>query len=250
MAAQHDLPLGELMNADLVRAWRRGAVALAVPAAFFLLLGLACVRGAAWRTWGNHRAPGVVINLSLTNNRGSHPTIEYAVGGNTYTFQTAWIYPAKRFAVGQNVTVLYPADRPDFGMLDSFGELWPLPIGLSVVGLALAALAWKARSGLHPVLHGPCSFGLVVLGALAGMTVFCLLCVPGGLEIFAGAPRLVTFLGGVLLFFGTVPVAACGAFALWQRYVPARCPRCSGPMRGQHVGRQLIYTCSSCGQRG
>jgi hypothetical protein len=50
-----------------------------------------------------------------------------------------------------------------------------------------------------------------------------------------------------LIFFGTVPVAALGAFSLWQKHVPARCSHCAGGMRLEFAGKQMIYTCTSCG---
>src|SRR5262249_23215646 len=152
----------------------------------------------------------------------------------------AWIYPADSFALGQNVTVLYPPSQPEFGMLDLFGEVWLLPIGLSIVSFVLLVLAWKARTGLPPVLHGLAGFGLFVLGAVGGMSVFGLLCMEGGLEIFAGAQVMVSLLGGIALFFALVPTCALLAGVSWHRYVPARCGRCSGRMLSRFVGKQLI----------
>src|SRR5262245_33464328 len=236
------------MNADLARAWRRGAVALAIPGVCLLALSLACVRAAATRTAYDHRVAGVVTEVSHSRG-GSRPKIEYAVGEKTYEVHTAWNYSKDKFAVGQPVTVLYPPDRPSFGMLACFSELWPLPIVLVVVSLMLVGLAWKARTGLPPILHAFCSFGLTILGALLGMTVFSLLCVRGGLEIFDGAPRLVSFLGGTLLFFVTVPCAALGTCAAWQSHVPARCPSCRGGITPRFLGKQLIYDCPSCGRQ-
>jgi len=222
---------------------------LAAPAACFLLLALATLWVAASRAWWGQRAPGVVAALNLTNHRGSQPTLEYAVGGKSYRVQTTALYSADAFTVGEQVTVLYPPQRPELGMLDRFRELWQLPIGLSVISLVLVGLAWRARTGLPPMLHGFSGFALAAFGALLGMTLFTLLCTPSGFEIFARAPVLVSLLGGLLLFFGTVPVFALGFLALWQAHVPARCPRCRGGMHGKFVGKQLTYTCA-CGHRG
>ena len=236
------------MDENTSRAWRRGAVALALPGFCLLALALLCVRGAASRQWGDRRIQGIVTNLNESHNRGYQPTIEYSVEGKKFQFHTGSNYSAETFTVGQKVTVLYPPGRPEFGMLESFGELWPLPIFLTVVSLIMLGLAWKARTGLPPPLHALCSFALTILGALVGMMVFGLLCTPGGFDIFAGAPRLVTLLGGILIFFGTVPVGALGAAGLWHKHVPARCPHCRGPARSKLVGKQLTYTCPSCGR--
>ena len=237
------------MDYELKRAWQRGATALAVPASCLLVLAMLCVRGAAWREFWNVRTIGVVTNLNRTNKGGCHPTIEYSVGGKTYNFQPAWTYSAENFALGQNVTVLFPPNQPEFGMLDLFGEVWLLPIGLSIASLVLLALGWRARTGLPPILHGLAGFGLFVFGAVAGMSVFGLLCMKGGLEIFSSAPVIVSLFGGIALFFALVPACALLAGATWHRYVPARCGRCSGRMVSQFVGKQLIYTCNSCGNR-
>jgi hypothetical protein len=240
---------GKPMDDEMKSAWRRGAIALAVPASCLLVLALLCVRGAALREFWNVRAIGVVTNLNRTNKGGCHPTIEYSVGGKTYNFQPAWTYSAKSFALGQNVTVLYPPSQPGFGMLDAFGEVWLLPLGLSVVCLVLLVLGWKARTGLPPILHGLAGFGLFVMGAVVGMSVFGLLCMEGGLELFVGAPVIVSMLGGIVLFFALVPSCALLAGVSWHHYVPARCSRCSGRMPSQFIGKQLIYTCDTCGNR-
>src|SRR5262249_42757411 len=146
--------------------------------------------------------------------------IEYSIGGKTYNFQPAWTYSADSFTPGQNVTVLFPPSRPEFGMLDHFGEVRLLPIGLSFVSLVLLALGWKARTGLPPILHGLAGFGLFVLGAVAGMSVFGLLCIKGGLEIFSSAPVMVSLLGGIALFFALVPTCALLAGVSWHRMFP------------------------------
>src|SRR5262245_32857746 len=106
------------MDAELLRAWRRGAIALAVPALFLLAIGLACVAAARSLAFADGRSAAIVTDLNLTHNRGSMPTIEYAVGGKTYHIRTGGLYSAETFAVGQQVTVLYPPRRPDLGMLD------------------------------------------------------------------------------------------------------------------------------------
>ena len=148
---------GEPMQADVRQAWRRGAVALAIPAIGLLALALATSYGAAKRALYDERAAGTVIEVNHTKG-GSRPTIEYAVTGQKYQAHTAWPYPQTTFAVGQSVTVRYPSARPSLGMLDSFAELWPLPLLLLTIGLLLLGLAWKARTGLRPLLHVSCGF--------------------------------------------------------------------------------------------
>ena len=236
----------KLMDANLARKWRRGALALAIPATCLFLVALICVGAATSRALWHHRAPGVVTDLTDAAKVGSRPMIEYSVGEKTYQIQTKSHYPDNAYAIGQNVTVLYSPNHPQRGMLGSFREQWQFPLFLSIVSLTLLGLAWKARTGLPPILHSLCTLWVLVLGAILGATPFLLLCARGGLEILAGAPVLVNFLGGALIFFSSVPLGAYISLTLWQRNVPARCPSCAGGMRLEFVGKQLIYTCTSC----
>lgn len=236
------------MDAELRRAWRRGAIALAVPACGLLLLAGACLWRAASRTLWDLRTAGVVTELNVSKRTSCWPTIEYAVGGKAYSVQTMAMHSTDDFAVGQQVTVLYPPQRPDLGTLDSFREFWPVPIFLSVVSVFLCGLAWKAQAGLPPIFHGLAAFALAAFSSIVGLTVFCLLCTPQGFDVFRGNP-LVNFIGGALIFFGTVPVAALGAAGLWQRYVPARCGGCGGGVPLTFEGKRVVYRCPRCGDR-
>jgi len=234
------------MQAELRQAWRRGAVALAIPALGLLALALLASYGAAARALYDERAAGTVTEVNLTK-VGSRPTIEYAVAGQIYQAHTAWPYRPTTFAIGQPVTVRYPPARPSLGMLDSFAELWPLPLTLLAISLLLLVLAWKARCGLRPLLHVACGFGLCILGAVLGLTLFSVLCIPGGFEIFAGKSSLVSILGGMLLFYLLVPVGGLAAAGYWHWRVPARCRRCTGGIYSKYIGRRMDYSCPFCG---
>jgi hypothetical protein len=233
------------MNADLARKWRRGALALAIPATFLFLGALNCVGVATSRALWHNRAPGVVTALIDAAQVGSRRTIEYSVGAKTYQIQTESRYSDDAFPIGRSVTVLYPPDHPQLGMLSSFREQWQFPLFLSIFSLVLLGLTWKSKTGLPPILHGLCTLWVLILGALLGASVFLLLCA-WELEIFAEAPILVKSLGAALIFFCSVPLGAYGGLVLWQRHVPARCPCCSGAMRLEFMCKQLIYTCRSC----
>src|SRR5262245_25745160 len=237
------------MDADLALRWRRGALALAVPAVCFVLMALICVTNATSRALRHGRSTGIVTSLISEKKAGYRPVIDYQVGETIYRIQATSAYSEQSYAIGQNVTVLYTPDRPHLGLLNSFREQWKTSLFLSIAGLAFVAISWKARTGLTPILHAFASSSFFILGALAGALLFTVLCARGGIEIFAGAPILVSLIGGMLIFFTTIPLASCGSLALWQSHVPARCPRCSGPMRVCFIGRQVIYTCNSCGHR-
>jgi hypothetical protein len=247
----HRIERGE-MEDDLLRAWRRGAIALAIPGGCLSLLALLLVGSAVSHALRDGRAEGVITKLKDQQDKqraGMRPTIEYSVGGTTHQIRTACNYSVETFVVGQKVPIRYRPDRPQLGTLDSFRERWFTPVALLVLSLLVLALAWKAASGLPPMLHALAAFGVTIFGAILGMTVFSVLCVPGGFEIFAGAPPLVTLIGGMMLFFGTVPVASLGSVELWLSRVPARCRRCAGGMRARFVGRQLTYSCMRCGDQ-
>lgn len=49
-----------------------------------------------------------------------------------------------------------------------------------------------------------------------------------------------------LFLAGTLGPFFCVIY-LWDRYVPALCPRCKGRMRKKGVGRAFWFTCPSCG---
>jgi hypothetical protein len=234
------------MDPTLARKWRRGALALAIPATCLLVVAVTRAREASSRALWHSRAAGVVTDVEQEGRASWRLTIEYQVAQQTFQIQPASRYSQRAFDVGQQVSILYPPDRPQLGMLDSFREQWLVPVFLSIVSLALLALAWKARSGLAPSLHALCCVLFLVLGGSVGAAIFALLCVPGGLDVLAGAGPLVKLVGGLLIFVGTAPTCACASLVLWKKHVPARCPHCSGAMRLDWRSRQMLYTCTLC----
>src|SRR5688572_11642460 len=197
------------MDAVLARKWRRGALALAIPATCLLLVAVMRVGEASSRALAHSRAAGVVTDVAQVGRAGWRLTIEYEVAQKTFQIRPASHYSERAFDVGQQVTILYPPNRPQLGMLNSFREQWQAPIFLSIVSLALVALAWKARCGLSPTLHAWCCFLFLVLGGIVGAALFALLCVPEGLDLLAGGGPLIKLVGGILIFVGTVPTCAC-----------------------------------------
>jgi hypothetical protein len=235
------------MDPVLARKWWPGALALAIPGICLLLVAVVRFAESTSRALWQNSAAGVVTDIEQVGRVDWRLTIEYEVAQQTFQIQPASRYSERAFEVGQQVTILYPSNRPQLGMLDSFREQWQFAVFLSILSLALLALAWKAKTGLSPTLHAFCSIWFLVLGGIAGATVFALLCVPAGLDILAGGGPLFKIVGSLLVFVCTVPTCACAAFILWKKHVPARCPHCSGAVRAEWMDRQLIYTCTSCG---
>jgi hypothetical protein len=238
---------GQNMDSALVRKWRRGALALGIPGICLLLVAVVRIGEASSRALWHSRATGVVTDVERVGRVDWRLTIEYEVAQQTFQIQPASHYSERAFDVGQQVTILYPPDRPQLGILNLFREQWQVPVLVSIVSLALLAWAWKAKTGLSPTLHSWCGVWFLVLGGIAGATVFALLCAPVGLDILSGGGPLVKMVGTMLVFVCTVPTCACAAFILWNTYVPARCPHCSGAVRVDLRGMHVTYTCSSCG---
>jgi hypothetical protein len=238
---------GQNMDSVLARKWRLGALALAIPGICLLLFAAMRVGEAYSRARSYRRAAGIVTDAEHVEKAGWQLTIEYEVAQQTFQIQPDSRYSELTFEVGQQVTILYPPDHPQLGMLKSFREQWQVPVVLSIFSLALVALAWRAKTGLSPTLHALCCVWFIVLGGIVGATLFALLCVPEGMDVFAGGGPLIKMVGVLLVFVCSVPTCAGAAFVLWRKYVPARCPHCSGAVRVDWRDRQLIYTCTSCG---
>jgi hypothetical protein len=97
------------------------------------------------------RTEGTVIRLQETGNKGMRaPVIHYTVADQLYEFQSSISRNPPSYAVGDKVTVIYHAERPGDGRIDSFFELWFLPLllgGLGLVfgciGLGLLVARWR-----------------------------------------------------------------------------------------------------------
>ncbi|HYF64725.1 MAG TPA: DUF3592 domain-containing protein [Herpetosiphonaceae bacterium] len=101
------------------------------------------------------RASGNVVSLASSGSSSSRTrraVVEYAVGDDIYTVTSSVSSSPPAFAVGEKVTVLYdPADPAD-GTIESFLELWFVPMLLGILGavdgvvmLVLWALVWRRR---------------------------------------------------------------------------------------------------------
>jgi hypothetical protein len=88
---------------------------------------------------------------------GSVPVVQYDVAGQTHQIKghVSTSPPAHR--VGDTVRVVYPADSPQSGRIDSFVEMWLLPLVFGAIGAVLGlagagtlAAAYKNRPRREP----------------------------------------------------------------------------------------------------
>jgi hypothetical protein len=98
----------------------------------FAVAGAAFVYGAHWAISSflagrnAETTDGTVVALiDISGDRGGYvPVIEYEVNGNTYRCQGQVGVGCATYTVGETVRVLYQADRPELGALDSFLDRW------------------------------------------------------------------------------------------------------------------------------
>lgn len=93
----------------------------------------------------------------------------------------------------------------------------------------------------RPPINAFLQFLLACLGAFIGASL--------GFAIYVslgGRHKLAVWLFP-FLFFGFALTGFYGVTALWMRYLPARCTRCGATMTVTARGKQLIFTCTSCG---
>ena len=114
-----------------------------------LLLALICALLALWgvdrmvhnlsMVLTGLRTPGVIVSNDLECGRRSceHvPVVRFvARGGQTYEVRSTMARDnPPEYHVGQNVTVYYDPRRPESALINSWEDLWLLPLGVIVMG--------------------------------------------------------------------------------------------------------------------
>lgn len=134
---------------------------------FNLLFAGFCLWGAyaasvSWRleTEGQ-TTPGIVTRMEESNDSEGgccvySPVIEFAAGGQTYTFEGDNASDPPQYKVGQRVNVRYDPADPNTAQIDSFFERWLFPIIIIPVMLLAALIvnffairAWWRGSSLE-----------------------------------------------------------------------------------------------------
>jgi hypothetical protein len=95
---------------------------------------------------------------------------------------------------------------------------------------------------MPPILHALLGFLVSALGMATLATLGGIFYEAGGREFLGlhSFPFLV-LVGGAAGFFSVL--------AIWNRYVPIRCPWCGGRMTMAYQGRQQMFDCTVCGRR-
>lgn len=116
----------------------------------FLVIGLGLLAGAGM-LWRNHvqfaahaqRADGTVTDLVFhSGSKGSGtyaPTVQFEAGGRVIHISGSGTNPPA-FRRGEHVAVLYPAENPEAGRIDSFSENWLGILILAGIGLVFTAI--------------------------------------------------------------------------------------------------------------
>ena len=68
------------------------------------------------------------------------PVVEYMVGGQKYTFESMNASDPPSYRVGQQVEVIFNRTSPSKGAINSWSELWLVPVILGLVTLVLAVV--------------------------------------------------------------------------------------------------------------
>jgi hypothetical protein len=97
---------------------------------------------------GSAAVEGTVVRLDENiggDERTWYPVVEYQVDGNKYCYTGVGSNPP-RYTAGQVVPVLYKVGRPDVARIDSFLDLWFVPLMFGGVGAIFAGIgAWVVR---------------------------------------------------------------------------------------------------------
>jgi hypothetical protein len=117
-------------------------VVLFIAATAFIGGGIYLFKGKMEFFTHSIQAEGIVIDVDSHRNRGTtyyYPVISFqAVDGQTYTFSSeTGTSAALDFNNGDKLTVRYLEETPQMVKMDSFIELWGLPLALLIVGIVL-----------------------------------------------------------------------------------------------------------------
>lgn len=90
--------------------------------------------------------------ISKTNNgstaSGLFPLVTYKdVSGNSHTIKRSLAKPLTRLKPGDLVSVIYPAEHPDQGVVNTWDEFWPPPIFFGFVTIAFLWLFYLLLTG-------------------------------------------------------------------------------------------------------
>jgi len=87
---------------------------------------------------------GIVTGLAESPSEDSccvySPVVEYMVAGRTYTFESSNASDPPSYRVGQEVEVIYNRSSPSTGAINSWSELWLVPVILGLTTLILAVI--------------------------------------------------------------------------------------------------------------
>jgi hypothetical protein len=88
---------------------------------------------------GTERCPGTVASLTDNSEDSQAPNVRYEAAGQAWVIQGKVRTSPAAYSVGEPVTVAYHPDDPGAGRIDSFTELWLIPLIFGGIGVAALA---------------------------------------------------------------------------------------------------------------
>jgi hypothetical protein len=126
---------------------RRGCLWLVLNLVCAVMMGVAYYYGHT--SWALSRsgasAEGTVVAMKespATQESGVtyYPVIRYEVGGQTYTFESHNSSDPPAYRVGERVALFYDPADPARARIDSWFELWLMPVALGGAGVIVAVV--------------------------------------------------------------------------------------------------------------
>jgi hypothetical protein len=110
----------------------------------FMLLGAGLSLSSFSYSFGGLATQGMVVKLTEDpmahgNQRSWYPLVEYQVDGRAYTYKGVGSNPP-RYTVGQKVPILYKPGRHDAARINSFFDLWLIPLVFGGSGSVFAVM--------------------------------------------------------------------------------------------------------------
>jgi Flp pilus assembly protein TadG len=89
---------------------------------------------------------GIVIAMERRvdaqgNHPASAPIVRYPLNGDWYVLSSTTASNPAAYTVRQAVTVVVDPKHPERAMIDSFGQIWVLPVSFGGIGIVLCAIA-------------------------------------------------------------------------------------------------------------
>jgi hypothetical protein len=91
----------------------------------------------------------LVTTRRTTRGDSVHPVVVYQADGVSYRFQNPNAMGMfSQYRIGDRVEVLYPQDQPGEGSINSFSDLWLLPLICGILGFGMLTVYFCVWRGI------------------------------------------------------------------------------------------------------